>query len=67
MDPEQGIEMKSFSRFRREILGLGSKILEYEDIYDTDTNEENDVKDVVVPIPGILSYHLYCFSVNFIF
>ena len=56
--------MKSFSRFRRDILGLGSKILEYEDIYDTDTNEGNDVKDAVVPIPGILSYQLYWFTVN---
>ena len=54
MDPDQGIEMKSFSRFRRDILGLGSQILEHEDIYDTDTNEGNDVKDAVVPIPGIL-------------
>ena len=56
--------MKSFSRFRRDILGLGSKKLGYEDIYDTDTNEGNDVKDAVVPIPGILSYRLYWFTVN---
>ena len=46
--------MKSYDRFRRDIIGLNSKILEYE------SDEGNDVQDAVVPIPGILSYQLYC-------
>ena len=53
--------MKSYDRFRRDIIGLNSKILEYE------ADEGNDVQDVVVTIPGILSYQLYCFIVNFIY
>ena len=35
-------------------------MLEYE------ADEGNDVQEAVVPIPGILSYQLYCFIVNFI-